>query len=172
MMKTTRMKNGKVLGVEEWQNLGTGEVTKTQTLIAEQTDANFKKIWLTHILDAIDDVGGARLKFLFWLMDNADRQNRIIGTYRAMAEDADVGVATVARLMVKLVKCDIIRKEAQSVHRLNPDIVFQGNSKTRMDVLIRYRNIRSDQPELPLDEAMPDDAGSVVPLRVRPNKGT
>jgi 5-methylthioribose kinase len=136
-------------------NTETGEVAQCETIVTEITDANFKKLWVSHILEALDELGGAKLKFLFWLIDAADKQNRIIGSYRMLAEASGVSTPTVARLMGKLLKSDVLRREAQSVHRLNPNVAFAGTNQQRMNVLIRYRNIDNRQADLPLDDAMP-----------------
>jgi DNA-binding transcriptional ArsR family regulator len=143
----------RVLGREEWVNSGTGEVAEVHTIVSERTDLNFQKLWVGHILEAIDELGGAKLKFVFWLFDAIDNENRLIGSYRQLSEWSGVSIATVSRLMKKLKDADLLKKEAASVHRMNPDVVFRGDAKRRMNVLIKYRSIDDRQSELPIDDA-------------------
>jgi DNA-binding transcriptional ArsR family regulator len=118
----------------------TGEIIEAQTITKTAGDAGFHKIWLHHILEAVDEVGNAKMRVLMWLLTKADSQNLIMATYKEIAEETKVGLSTVRRLTVALREAAIIVEVRRSVWRLNPDVVFKGNHDRRMSVLIKYRD--------------------------------
>lgn len=143
----------KMLGPDVWINQRTGEIIEAQTLTKDlkgDVDVGFEKLWVAHILDAVDEVGNAKMKVLFWLIRNKDRSNMIYGGITEIAEKTGVGRATVARLMSALRKANVIRLEYGGRWMLNPSVVFKGGHSRRMNVLIRYKSM--EQQELPLDE--------------------
>lgn len=135
----TRKTETKIIGLKRFVDVSTGEVFNAEVIVKDIGDANFKKIWIGHILEAIEEIGNAKMVVLFWLMDHADHNNRIYGTVRSIAEDTKVSTATVARLMRVLQESNVIKREFNGVWQLNPEVVFKGTHNRRMDVLIRYR---------------------------------
>ena len=120
----------------------TGELIQTQVIerIVGDGDAGFHKIWLGHILERVEEVGNAKLVVLVWLLKNADGQKQIAASLREIADATGVGVATVQRLMAALVSADVVTRAGRyGAWRLNPEVVFAGSGKKRMNVLIRYR---------------------------------
>jgi DNA-binding transcriptional ArsR family regulator len=136
--------NARVVGSDLWRNERTGELIETQTLTREikDVDIGFDKIWVNHILETIEEIGNAKIKVLFWLMQNKDRNNMVKATVRQIAEQANVGEATVKRLMAALRKADVVRLEHGGRWILNPSVIFKGGHDRRMNVLIRYRQIQ------------------------------
>ena len=128
----------KVLGGETYINQRTGEIVETQTVI-RGGDFDFHKIWLGHVLDAIDQVGNVKIKVLNHVLRNMDDQNRYIGTIRAIADKVEVSERTVAALLKKLEEADFIVRIGSGVIRVNPKGLFKGGSNKRMNVLIKYR---------------------------------
>lgn len=118
----------------------TGEIIEAQTITKTAGDAGFHKIWLHHILEAVDEVGNAKMRVLMWLLMHADSQNRIMCTYKEIMAATGVSVRTVAALMGKLRDASVIVEVRKSVWRLNPDVVFKGSHDRRMAVLIKYRD--------------------------------
>jgi Trp operon repressor len=118
----------------------TGEIIEAQTIVKTAGDAGFHKIWLHHILDAVDEVGNAKMRVLMWLLSKANAQNQILATKREIAEATGVGTATVQRLMAALKNANVITETRRSVWRLNPDVVFKGDHNKRMAVLIKYQD--------------------------------
>lgn len=135
-----------------WINQRTGEMIKTHTLTREvkgDVDVGFEKLWIGHILDAVQEVGNAKMKVLFWLIRNKDRGNMVYGGVNEIATKTGVGRATVARLMSALRKANVVRLEYGGRWMLNPSVVFKGGHDRRMNVLIRYKSM--EQHELPLE---------------------
>lgn len=145
--------NTRVLGTDRWINEQTGEVIETQTLSKEvkDVDIGFEKLWIGHIMDAIDEVGNAKIRVLFWLLHHRDKNNLVHGTVTQIAEETGAGRATVGRLMSALRKANVIRLEYGGIWRLNPSVIFKGTRAKRMNVLIRYKTL--DEPELPIEIA-------------------
>ena len=138
-MRTTRRKT-KIVGRQDYVNPVTGEIVTMQVIEVEERNANFKKLWIGHLLGAVDELGSKKLQLLMWLFDQADVYNNIIGTVREIAEKTNLSFGTVQTTLAALEGKDILRRKT-GIITLNPDVVFKGGTSARMDVLIRYRNI-------------------------------
>lgn len=135
---TTR--KGRVAGTQEYINSTTGEVKEFNVISIEDSDANFEKIWLSHILMAIDEVGNAKMKILNYLIKNRYRgNNTLIKTVRQIAKDTGVSYQTVSVTLQILEKHKIISRKTGSLI-LNPDVIFKGGHKHRMNILIEYHH--------------------------------
>ncbi|MCD9465525.1 hypothetical protein CJF25_21690 [Photobacterium phosphoreum] len=138
--KKTSTKNSRVIGTQTYINRDTGELIDMNVIESEDTDFNFEKIWFSHILQALDCLGSKKINVVTWLLENKDNKNIIIGTQRKIAESCNVSVQTVTDVMKILMKADVIKMEQQGVYMLNPDVVFKGGNKQRMNILIKYKN--------------------------------
>lgn len=144
--------DAKLLGPDVWINQRTGEIIETQTLSREvkgDVDIGFEKLWVGHILDAVQEVGNAKMQVLFWLIRNKDKNNMVRGTVRQIAETLGVSKTTVSALMTALRKANVVQLEYGGRWMLNPSVVFKGGHSRRMNVLIRYQAM--EQQELPLE---------------------
>lgn len=149
--------DARLLGADVWINQRTGEIIETQTLTKQvqgDVDIGFEKLWVGHILEAVEEVGNAKMKVLFWLIRNKDRGNMVKATLDEIAKKTGSSRSTVARLMASLRKANVVRLEHGGRWMLNPAIVFKGSHTNRMNVLIRYRSM--EQQELPLLCAEPE----------------
>lgn len=146
--------NARLNEPDVWINQRTGEIIETQNITKElkagDVDIGFEKLWIGHILEAVDEVGNAKMKVLFWLIRNKDKSNMVRGSITEIAEKTGVGRATVARLMASLRKANVVRLEYGGRWMLNPAIVFKGSHDRRMNVLIRYKAM--DQQEMPVPQ--------------------
>ncbi|EHP9731915.1 replication/maintenance protein RepL [Escherichia coli] len=131
--------NAHYVGRKMLTDLETGEQFEAQTIIKSVGDKDFKKIFIGAILDKIDAFSTAKLKFILWLIENADKQNRIIGTFKQLSDASGVSFATVARLMPMLREADILRLKSPSVYLINPDLVTSVSSNSRQALLVRYK---------------------------------
>lgn len=143
--------SARVIGTDRWINQSTGEIIETQTLSKEvkDVDIGFEKLWIGHILEAIEEVGNAKVKVLFWMLKNKDQNNMVRGTVREIAEATGVHRNTVVSLTTALRKADVVRLEYGGRWILNPGVIFKGGHSKRMNVLIRYKAM--EQQELPLE---------------------
>jgi AraC-like DNA-binding protein len=157
-------KPAKVIGQKNYIDQQTGEIIAVQE-ISKEVDIGFDKIWVGHILEAIEETGNAKITLLFWLIKNKDGNNRIIGTLDEIANQSGVGRATVARTIKALVESNFLIREYGSVLMLNPNVIFQGQHSKRMNVLIRYEEAK--QLDLPFDTKLIDKPIKGIELKTK-----
>ena len=139
-MATTKKKT-KVIGTKRYIDQDSGELVDMSVVETTSTDFNFEKIWLGHILQALDCLGSKKIKVVTWLLDNKDSKNNVIGTQRVIAEKAGVSLPIVAQTMKTLIAADVIKMVQNGVYMLNPDVIFKGDKQHRMNILIRYNKL-------------------------------
>jgi hypothetical protein len=144
MFKNTR-KKVKIIGRENYINQETGEIKEMQIINIEERDANFHKIWLGHILSSIDLIGNSKTRLAFWILDNMDSQNQLIGTHRKIAQETGMSTKTVTETLKILIDADFLQKVQNGVYRINPNILWKGGKNDRMSVLIDYQNNNSQE---------------------------
>jgi len=149
--KKSTVKKTKIIGEREYVDHETGELKKFQVIdIKEKTDANFHKIWLSHILAAFDELGNQKLKVLTYLLENMNKENIIIGTQRVLADKIGVSNQTLSVTLKILREGDIIATPQSGVIRFNPSVIFKGYHSTRMNILYKYsaeKNIYAETQE-------------------------
>lgn len=136
MQKTT--KKVKYVGTEQFINATTGELQEMQVTSIEDRDFNFTKIWMKNFIATMDIVGNQKTKFCYWVIDNLNRDNMLIGTQRELAKQSGISLQTVSITMKLLMDADFLRKKNSGVYIVNPDIVFKGTRQKRMNVLNMY----------------------------------
>ncbi|WP_097738767.1 replication/maintenance protein RepL [Escherichia coli] len=128
-------------GTKRLVDLETGEQFEAQTIVKTIGDREFKKLFLGAVLDKIDGFSNAKMKFLLWLSENADQQNRVIGTIKQLSEMSEISFATVARLMPILKDSGILRQQSPSVYMINPDLMASVTSSKRSALLVKYKTV-------------------------------
>jgi len=138
----------------------TGEIIDAQVVTKTVGDAGFHKIWLTEILELVDELGNAKMKVLMWLLSKADHQNQVVATWQEIADATGTSRPTVARLMSSLRKAGVIVEVRRTHWRLNPDVIFKGDHRQRMNVLVKYRteSAQADMFDLEAKRAAKKDA--------------
>lgn len=142
-MKTTR-KKVKVIGTETYIKQQTGEIKEMQVMSIEERDANFHKIWLEHIIHSMDIIGNQKIRFAFWLIDQMNSENQITMTYRQMSAKSGISLDTVQRTIKALTDSGFLKRYNIGVYQINPDVIFKGGKKNRMNILLEYNNIDDD----------------------------
>lgn len=128
----------KVIGTQEYINKDTGEIVEMNVISITERDINFHKIWLGHILQTIELIGNQKMKLAFWILDNLDSENKLILTYRQIAEKSGISYETVARTMQALLEANFLVKINMGAYRVNPDIIFKGGKNKRLSILTQY----------------------------------
>lgn len=149
--KTDSLGNVHYVGTKKLVDLSTGEEFEAQTIVRSIGDQDFKKVFISEILDRLEEFSSSKMKFVFWLLNNVDKQNRIIGTYAQLAEKAQISVSTIKRVIPALKRADVIREITPSVLMLNPDIVAAVTSNRRGNLLVQYKALESDLESIPKD---------------------
>lgn len=142
--KTDSSGNVHYVGTKKLVDLSTGEEFEAQTIVKSVGDSDFKKVFISEILDRLEEFSSSKMKFVFWLLNNVDKQNRIIGTYAQLAEKAQISVSTIKRVIPALKRADVIREITPSVLMLNPDIVAAVTSNRRGNLLVQYKALDSE----------------------------
>jgi Fic family protein len=138
--KLSSTRKTKVIGEEDYINTRTGETQTFNVVEIDDVDANFEKLWLGHILAAIDEIGNAKMKILNYILENREKANNsLIITIVELAEQTGVSRPTVTSTLQVLEKHGIIKRKTGAVI-LNPDVVFKGRHKHRMNVLYKYNH--------------------------------
>lgn len=149
MIDKIKSKSGKsgvtqYVGKKRLVDVETGEQFDAQTIIKEVGDQDFKKMFLGAILEKIDGFSSAKMKFILWILENADKQNRIIGTYEQLSKQSDISFPTIARLVPILKQADILRMLTPTVYMINPDLMVSVTSNGRANLLVKYRSLGNE----------------------------
>jgi hypothetical protein len=136
-MKTR--KSVKVIGTETYLNQSTGELQEMQVISIQDRDANFHKIWLSHLLYAMDIIGNQKTRFAYWLLDKMDENNYILMTMRQMAIESKISLDTVSQTIKVLMESNFLIRRNIGVYQINPDMIFKGGKTKRMGVLLEYK---------------------------------
>lgn len=140
--KRTTSKKVKVIGREQYVNTSTGQVEDFQVVSITDRDFNFHKIWLSHIINSLDLIGNQKTKLAFWILDNLNKENQLVMTYRQIAKKSGISLETVSRTMSALIECDFLQRINQGAYRVNPDVIWKGSNSARMNVVYQYNDTR------------------------------
>jgi len=119
----------------------TGEIVDMNVVQMENSDFNFEKIWLGHILQALDCMGSKKIKVVTWLLDNKNYENTVIATQREISERCHVSLPIVTETIKILQESDILKMKQNGVYMLNPNVIFKGDKDRRLNVLFMYNKI-------------------------------
>jgi hypothetical protein len=144
MEKKSTRKKVKVIGVKEFIDRETGEVIKANVTTIEERDANFHKIWLTHIIHALDLAGNVKVKLITFILKNLDKENKLVMTQRQIAENSGFSLGTTVATLKLLKDADFITKINTGAYRIHPDKIWKGGSEERMNVLLQYTKERAN----------------------------
>lgn len=148
------LKKQKFVGTKTLVDPETGEAWASQINVLEDRDFNFHKVWLEHLVQALDDISNQRLRLAFWIIDHLDKENKLVMTQRAIAEKSGMGLATVTRTMRALQGGEVpfLQKINSGAYRVNPDVIFKGSVGNRIAVCYEYAettNRNQEQPPKP-----------------------
>lgn len=130
----------KVIGTETYINQQTGEIQEMQVINIEERDANFHKIWLGHIVQALDMLGNKKIKVLNYILQNLTEENLFIMTQRQLAKKLEVSLDTVISAIRILQEAKFLKLIQSGVYRISPDAIFKGGKTNRLNVLYKYNN--------------------------------
>src|SRR5699024_6344258 len=122
----------------EFIDASTGEKETMQVTNIEERDANFHKIWLGHMLESLDMIGNQKIRVAMFIMENINKENELIMTYRVIAKKTNTTLQTDSETMKALQESNLLSKIRNGYYRVNPDVIFKGGRNDRMNVLLRY----------------------------------
>lgn len=152
-MKTTNRKT-KVIGERTFIDQESGELVNMNVVEVEQRDANFRKLWLGHILETMEIIGNKKTKVVFHIMENLNSENLFLQTYREVEQKLDISKKTIVETFKALQEGNFLTMVHSGVYRVNPQAIFKGSYNNRMNVLIRYRDekAKNEQPPDPEEQ--------------------
>jgi len=162
--RTTTRKKVKVIGVETYVNQKTGEIQEMQVISIQERDANFHKLWLGHIIQAMDIIGNQKVRFAFWLLDQMNRDNQITMTQRQMAKKSGMSLQTIQRTLAALIEANFLIKYNWGVYQVNPDAIFKGGKTDRMNILISYKQA-SNEAKTEKETEKPEETEQLQQIR-------
>lgn len=121
-----------------------GEIVECQIVSIEEKDANFHKIWLGHIIESLDLIGNQKIRLASFILQNIDKENKLVMTQRKMAEKSGISAFTVNETMKALQESNFLTKINSGAYQVNPDIIFKGGIGSRMNVLLQYNQAKSE----------------------------
>ncbi|WP_323086153.1 replication/maintenance protein RepL [Providencia alcalifaciens] len=139
-MKTTKKKS-KIVGKKTFLDQSTGELVDMNVVQMEDADFNFEKIWLGHILQALDCMGSKKIKVVTWLLDNKNSENTVIATQRDISEQCNVSLPIVTETLKILQAGDVLKMKQNGVYMLNPNVIFKGDKNKRLNILFTYNSL-------------------------------
>jgi len=145
--KQTTKSKAVTIGKAEYINQETGLVETFNVITERDVDFNFQKIWLGHLLESLDIIGNKKIKVLNYLLKEKNSENLVIATQRSIAEGAGVSLPIVNETIKALKDINALKIKQQGVLMLNPDIVFKGGNQRRMNILLKYENVKELENE-------------------------
>ena len=135
--------NVKTIGVEEYVNSRTGEVSKFKVINeVEQTDFNFQKIWVKDLIKLLKALGGSKVEVFCHILDNKNSDNIFIGSISDISKKIKVSENTVKSALKLMKQLDYVRMVMHGVYQVSPSLIVKGKSKKRQILLTDYNNIK------------------------------
>src|SRR5699024_6321438 len=134
---TTR-KKVKFIGTKEYIDTSTGEKETMQVRNIKEREANFHKICIGNMIESLDMIGKQKIRVSIFIMENINKENELIMTYRVIAQKTNTSLHTVSETMKALQESNLLSKIRNGYYRVNPDVIFKGGRNDRMNVLLRY----------------------------------
>jgi len=109
------------------RNKVTGKEVSVIKLKNDTGCEQWQKIVASHLAVMLKLSGGAKTKFISFVLVQKDEKNRIYGTYGDLAKQSNVSIDTVKRLMPKLKKHRILKELTSNVFMVNPEMIRPGH---------------------------------------------
>jgi len=134
------------------RNPETGELEELDVKIIEQEfnnddkDNGFMKIWLGHVMSALDEIGNKKMEVVKFMLEKMNKNmNMLAMTQQEIADEVGVSSRTVNRTIKALERSDFITAKT-GVYVINPNAIIRGTKEKRLNVLNIYKSIQ-DQKE-------------------------
>lgn len=118
----------------------TGEMRNVQKYEIKDVDINWNKVWLGHLLDALEMVGNKKMQVVSWLLENRDKKtNEVIATQQEIIDSTGLSKKTIAETFKALQEAEVLIKIRNGRWQLSPNFIWNGDSENRMDILFSYQ---------------------------------
>lgn len=118
----------------------TGEEIPVQINLVKNSNFNFHKTWLKHLIHSFGNVVNQKLKLAFWIIENLDKEYQLIMTQRKIAKASGISYQTVNTTIRLLSEGHpaFLQKINSGAYRINPDLLFNRNHSNRIGVCYEY----------------------------------
>jgi len=142
-------KRQKIVGSQTFVDSITGEIVPMQIVEVEDRDFNFHKVWLQHLISSLDEITNKKMELAFWILDNLDRENKLVMTQRAIAEKSGLSLDTVSKTLKALQNGNppFLVKINSGAYMVNPDIIWKGSHQNRMGIVFNYSQSKKQEEE-------------------------
>lgn len=137
-MSQQTTKKVKIIGQQDYINAETGEIESFTVTSIEDRDFNFTKVWMRNFISTLDLVGNQKTRLCMWIIDHINKENQLIGTMRAIADQTHMSLETVRITIRALLDADFLRRVQDGLYIVNPDIIFKGTKGARANILNQY----------------------------------
>ncbi len=141
---STKIKRQKLIGTQKLINPETGEVV--ETVVVEKNveqDFNFFKVWLLDLLGVLEVVGTKKMKVVNYILENMNTQeNLFIGTHQEISKKLNISRPIVSQTFKLLIDSGLLIKRNNAVYMINPNILVKGSTGKRINLLIKYEEIK------------------------------
>lgn len=146
-----KRKRAKIIGLETYINTNTGELREMQVIESTEDDKdyNFHKLFMRDFIRSIDIVSNKKTKVCYWIIDNVNKDNQLLYSYRQIAESTGISYSVVAETIKALLDADFLRKHGK-ILIVNPSIVFKGSASRRANILHIY-NTQAEKGDVQAD---------------------
>lgn len=128
------------INVKEIVDHSTGEVIRHESKFIKHVDSDeFIRVYLEDMASFMKISSGMEFKILFLLWSKTKWNNEPMIIDKIVKEDfskeLDIKVQSISDALTRLVKKDILIKNARMRYSLNPKFFFKGDEKAREEVL-------------------------------------
>jgi len=99
---------------------------------------DFNKTWYEYIIYALDITGSQAKKFIFWLFGQAEN-GQILMTFKQMANNSNISLFTVTKVMGKLIGAGLITKRNMGAYQLAPGISEDLSDVSNFNILLKFQ---------------------------------
>lgn len=141
----TRTERKVKAGTREMIDPRTGQIEKVPVYEIKEYDINFEKIWLGHLLTAMDCLGGKRKEVVKWILANRNQENEIVATVDYIKEQCGVSKQTVVTVMKAMQNANLLHRIRNGLYTLDTDFIFAGKSEDRLNIMFSYETIKEEK---------------------------
>lgn len=123
------------------QDLDTGEYIEVDQIT--KLSLGQRQFWKVYLMDFLQILGGfeyKQLDVLIYILEHTEQANNtFIGTYRKLEKETGISYDTIRRTLKTLKEKGLMKKIANGVYQISPEIMMKGNENKKRILLNYYR---------------------------------